>query len=812
MKKDNYTWDFFISHAGPDRDMAEKLFDLLSPRAKVFLDTKCLLLGANWDEKLARALSESRISVILVSNHTDEAYYEREEIAAAIALAREDEERHQVVPVFLDSPPYIPFGLRVKHGIHVCTADGFNEAARQLLNLLDRLTSDLAPPVHANIRQADRNPNQPRGHNGPAIPPDVHPDQQLLIQIARQLPASRGAVLVGPSGSGKTTTAYSFLCSEAFARPFRERWYIDCRQPDIPSISHLDDSSIVVFDQVSAGHPCLTGSEKAANIRNCRAIMIIVADDDAAAKVALGILRLRASADSEPVLISPLSLEAWRAKLACFSDCHDDTWPERSWQLFEGRPRFLAWLLQLEAGCQNSAEVERETRTDSQAALLGSWCDLHEGPLLEVISALVALPFIGMSMSALAHVLDLDMEVTANLVQKLADEGMLVANFIKEDEDDSLLMAHDLFRQILIARPQYPDQEPAWRSRYTKWLTAAADAPSEGSALSAMARLDAWIAGMYELFEAPQKDFLPRLRSHCEQLNLLNKETAGSSTHQRFVRNAMQLNGKLLSQLKRRLEERDASGDYTVPCQALIGFYKVAARNLEPSIELARIVFAGAMRDDAYVSFQAISNAALIWHRRGSSVARKEGYRNITNWFQESAKLWGESKRYVDLDYAAAFGALRLLCPPEEREGLPDNILRLREHHCLAGVGPTTHLVLLVTLGDIADRATLEEYLDRYDHRKDSGLTMILRAAGTQEDLVLEPASFYVEKYLHLKYPDLSLRWWTRAGNIIEVDAQGKVTEKERWQGELSTMANLSNSEGFIRFLNKELGSLGSGL
>src|SRR5262249_94800 len=149
---------------------------------------------------------------------------------------------------------------------------------------------------------------------------------------AQCLPLCRGAVIVGPSGSGKTTTAYSFLCSSAFARPFKERWYIDCRQPNIPSLSHLDESSIVVFDQVSAGHPCLTGSENSANIRRCRAFMIVVADDEATARVALGVLRLRASTEPEPIVISPLSREVWEEKLLCLSDCHDDDWPRRSWE------------------------------------------------------------------------------------------------------------------------------------------------------------------------------------------------------------------------------------------------------------------------------------------------------------------------------------------------------------------------------------------------------------------------------------------------------------------------------------------------
>ncbi|HJZ80384.1 MAG TPA: hypothetical protein VKD91_08560, partial [Pyrinomonadaceae bacterium] len=197
--------------------------------------------------------------------------------------------------------------------------------------------------------------------------------------------------------------------------------------------------------------------------------------------------------------------------------------------------------------------------------------------------------------------------------------------------------------------------------------------------------------------------------------------------------------------------------------------------------------------------------------RRGSRVAKNEGYRSITSWFPQTARLWGGSKRLVDHDYAAAFGALRLLHPPEEEEEFPDKILRLRAEYCIDGVGPLTHLVLLVTLGDMADRSTLEAYLDQYDHRKDAGFRIVLRVIGANEELVLEPASFYVEKYLRSRYPDLSLRWWPPAGNIIEVEAKDKPRERERWLGELSTVAGLSHSAAYTSFLNKELGSLGSG-
>ena len=71
------------------------------------------------------------------------AYYQREEIAAAIALARTNAHTHRVVPVYLPgalpSSDRVPYGLRLKHGISLRGDSDFESAARRLLDLLTTL-------------------------------------------------------------------------------------------------------------------------------------------------------------------------------------------------------------------------------------------------------------------------------------------------------------------------------------------------------------------------------------------------------------------------------------------------------------------------------------------------------------------------------------------------------------------------------------------------------------------------------------------------------------------------------------------------
>jgi len=143
MPDDGYKWNFFISHAGPDAGQAESLYDLLAPDCQVFLDSRSLQPGDDWAPMLDKALRCSRVTVILLSSKTDAAYYEGEEIAAAIDLARRDKAARRVVPVYLDNQLLdsgdIPFGLRSKHAIKAPADGDLRPVAQGLRGLLGKV-------------------------------------------------------------------------------------------------------------------------------------------------------------------------------------------------------------------------------------------------------------------------------------------------------------------------------------------------------------------------------------------------------------------------------------------------------------------------------------------------------------------------------------------------------------------------------------------------------------------------------------------------------------------------------------------------
>lgn len=112
-------WDIFLAYASKDRVAAEALFEALAPNYRVFLDQRCLLPGDDWDATLAKAQREALVTVVLVSENTEAAYYQREEVASAIQMAREDANAHRVVPVLIAGAAAgsLPYGLRLKQAI-----------------------------------------------------------------------------------------------------------------------------------------------------------------------------------------------------------------------------------------------------------------------------------------------------------------------------------------------------------------------------------------------------------------------------------------------------------------------------------------------------------------------------------------------------------------------------------------------------------------------------------------------------------------------------------------------------------------------
>ena len=102
---------------------------------------------------------------MLISNHTNDAWYQREEVAAAIDLARR--EGHRVVPVVLTRGIELPYGLRRLHGATALDEQGLRDLAHRL------------------AREATTHPSKPGREQGATedVPPSSASGRQGIVLI-----------------------------------------------------------------------------------------------------------------------------------------------------------------------------------------------------------------------------------------------------------------------------------------------------------------------------------------------------------------------------------------------------------------------------------------------------------------------------------------------------------------------------------------------------------------------------------------------------------------------------------------------------
>ena len=221
MPSDQYNWDFFIAHAGPDKRTAEKLYYYLKPESSVFLDSRDLNLGDNWHKALPRAQQSSLVTVVLISSKTEEAYYEQEEIAAAIDLSRKNAEKHRVVPVFLDrkaSNDNVPYGLRLLHGVTVSRQLSLKRVAEKLLELLSSLVVSSGPALVTETTDGESQgtPSKPVHQVFPQDLVDFEGPQNLFKGMLTDSREKRLMFIKALGGRGKSSflRMLGFHCEE----------------------------------------------------------------------------------------------------------------------------------------------------------------------------------------------------------------------------------------------------------------------------------------------------------------------------------------------------------------------------------------------------------------------------------------------------------------------------------------------------------------------------------------------------------------------------------------------------------------------
>lgn len=120
-KPEMESWDVFMAHAGADLPSASELAEELTRRHELvcFLDARRLEPGQEWPIRLKRALASARVVAVIVSKHSDQAFYLQEEVAIAIWLFRHEPEATRVVPVMRRGAKkkHLPYGTFSLHAL-----------------------------------------------------------------------------------------------------------------------------------------------------------------------------------------------------------------------------------------------------------------------------------------------------------------------------------------------------------------------------------------------------------------------------------------------------------------------------------------------------------------------------------------------------------------------------------------------------------------------------------------------------------------------------------------------------------------------
>lgn len=98
---DNYEYDFFVSHASEDKDVAEPLVQRLAETgARVWYDRIVLTMGDSLREKIDEGLANSRYGIVILSPRFFEKDWPRRELDGLVAL--EVNGRKVILPVWHD--------------------------------------------------------------------------------------------------------------------------------------------------------------------------------------------------------------------------------------------------------------------------------------------------------------------------------------------------------------------------------------------------------------------------------------------------------------------------------------------------------------------------------------------------------------------------------------------------------------------------------------------------------------------------------------------------------------------------------------
>lgn len=141
-------YDAFIAYPSKARAIATQLYERLTGDYRVFMDAEGLLPGDAWDEVLPAAQANSRVTLLVLTPDSKDAWFQREEILAGIELARKEGRSHRVVPILAKGlrRDELLYGLNRLHAAEWPSDSDPREVMEQLRAVLDRAREKAEDP------------------------------------------------------------------------------------------------------------------------------------------------------------------------------------------------------------------------------------------------------------------------------------------------------------------------------------------------------------------------------------------------------------------------------------------------------------------------------------------------------------------------------------------------------------------------------------------------------------------------------------------------------------------------------------------
>ena len=201
-----FVFDFFIAHASPDKEHARRFADRLEPEFRVFLDTEDVPLGVDWGNVIDEAQRQSRFTLALISDKTEDAPYAMDEIRAAIDRERHGGGLQRLIPLYINGLPataddYV-YGLRTRQGLSLKEPAEYEDAVRRVRELMASPGSTTAgpfpPPQHASSYAipSPTTPQQPPPPATQAAPPPLTPATRRTTSTGKFFIAGVAVALV----------------------------------------------------------------------------------------------------------------------------------------------------------------------------------------------------------------------------------------------------------------------------------------------------------------------------------------------------------------------------------------------------------------------------------------------------------------------------------------------------------------------------------------------------------------------------------------------------------------------------------------